>query len=104
MPSLEIAQAQLIAKLRTLRPVHFPPLAGSTDMLAARDHLVEVATAVDAYVLAIGQEAKRSTGTVFCADLFENVFSDALAGNALYELEAVAQEIDNHARAGADHD
>lgn len=105
MLSIEFAKHELASKLSALEAPRLPhALAGSADMLAVRDHLVELAKVVDAYVLTIGQEVKDSTTSIFCADLFKNVLADALAGNALYELEATAEEIDQHALAGVNHD
>lgn len=105
MRSLEAAKWELIEKLKALRPVQFRPQATSADMLAARDNLAELSKAVDAYVLALGSYAKDSTGSIFSVDLFRGVLADAFdLGGTLYELESVAEEIDKHALAGAEHD
>lgn len=89
------AQSAMIAKLASLKPHPIPTFPEPEDFMERAAHMREVALAVDAYILALGQDAKENVRGSFDLSLFTSPLSDAINGNATYELESYAEELED---------
>ena len=89
------AHTELIARLAALRSRPLPTYPPAEDVLALNRHLQDVALAVDAYILEIGREAQCSSRNSFDLAPFTAPLTNAIQGNATYELECLADEWDH---------
>lgn len=94
MSEFDDAKSRLIARLTALAVPTMAPKASSGDLLLVVEHLQEFARAVDAYVLAIGREVKSRTSESINILLFHGQLTDALVGNALFQIESAAEDAD----------
>ncbi len=88
------AHAAMIAKLATLKPEPIPTFPEPDDFLLRIAHMREVAIAVDTYILALGQECKENVRGRFDLSTFTAPLSNALDGFSIFELEQVAEELE----------
>lgn len=88
-PSLLKAHSDLICALAKERPRTIVGLADAGDIHDLRDHMLDVARAVDAYVLAIGGELKSHAPCPIDMKQFTNQTVAGLDGNATFEFERV---------------
>lgn len=87
------AHAELVATLATLKPHQIPTCPEPDDFIERAAHLRDIAMAVDAYILALGHDCAENVSGSFDLSLFMAQLTNALSGNALYELECVADEL-----------
>ena len=71
--------------------IHVSPMAD--EFLAVKDYVAEVARIADTWLAAIGKEARSNSLHTFDQSSFQDTFTDAVEGYALYELEAEAEEL-----------
>lgn len=88
---LAVAHATMIAHLIQLLPNEIIGEADAADFENRRDHLLAVAAVVDAYVLALGEDAKYHASSIDIG-LFKNRLSYELNGNASFDLDTAAAE------------
>lgn len=88
---LAVAHATMIAHLIQLLPNEIIGEADAADFENRRDHLLAVAAVVDAYVLALGEDAKYHASSIDIG-LFKNRLLCELQGNATFDLETAAAE------------
>lgn len=91
--SIITAHATLIAKLAAIKPRPIPVFPEPEDFMERIAHMREIALAVDQYILALGRECAENVRGTFDISLFVAPLTNALDGNALFELEAVAEEL-----------
>lgn len=94
MPSLTDHHAILIQRLAGLQVPQIYGAADGNDIRALAAHLTEVADAVDAYVMAVGRLAKSECPCLIDLDYFGGQLFAALQGNATFELNAAADDMD----------
>ncbi len=88
------AHADLVTELINCRPHRILGCADAADFRERGEHLIAIAKAFDAYILAIGEDIKQhARGSVDMA-VFTNVVSDAVDGMASYEIECCAEGFD----------
>jgi hypothetical protein len=92
--NLQAAHTQLVARLLSIRPPAIVGEADGPDIRALSDYLVAIADAVDPLIEAMGKEAKSHAGSPFDLDCFKNPLFKAIEGNALFDLAALAEELD----------
>lgn len=90
---LAVAHATMIAHLIQLLPNEIIGEADAADFENRRDHLLAVAAVVDAYVLALGEDAKYHASSIDIG-LFRQPLLGALDGMALHDLSAAAEAIE----------
>ena len=71
------------------------PTAGEFRHVKA--YVAAVAGACDAWLRAVGAEARSNATKPFDEGVFQTAFTDAVVGWSLYELEAEAEEIESNA-------
>jgi hypothetical protein len=59
-----------------------------------KEYVADVAKAADAWLQAVGSEARSNAIARFDEGVFQTAFTDAVVGYSLYELESEAEEID----------
>jgi hypothetical protein len=59
-----------------------------------KEYVADVAKAADAWLQAVGSEARSNAVGRFDQGDFQTAFTDAVVGYSLYELESEAEEID----------
>lgn len=90
---LAVAHATMIAHLIQLLPNEIIGEADAADFENRRDHLLAVAAVVDVYVLALGEDAKYHASSIDLG-LFKNRLLCELQGNATFDLETAAAEVE----------
>jgi hypothetical protein len=60
-----------------------------------KEYVADVAKAADAWLQAVGKEARSNATRPFDDGVFQSAFTDAVEGFSLYELEAEAEEIED---------
>lgn len=89
------AHTELLTRIAALKPKAIPTFPEPGDFIERGAHLSSIALAVDAYILAIGQDAKENMRSGFDLSLFVAPLTNAIEGNAIYELESCAEELAN---------
>lgn len=89
------AHCELIAKLAAIKPRAIPVCPEPDDFIERAAHMRDIALAVDAYILALGQDSKENVSGSFDLSLFMAPLTNALDGNAIFELHEVAEELRN---------
>lgn len=89
----EAARLTLIQRLLQIRaPKPIGAFALPSDFLAIRDHIVDAVEAFDDWIESIGFQVQENSPRDIDMRLFEDTFSAAVHGNALFELEELADE------------
>ncbi len=91
--TINTAHSELIAKLAAIKPPAIPTFPEPEDLQLMAGHLRAVAIAVDTYVLAVGRECQSNVRSSLDLSLFIGPLTNALDGNAIYEIECCAEEI-----------
>lgn len=85
--------ANLISALSQIKPNVIFGAPDRQDLEARKDHLLAIAGAVDAYILAIGRDTGHRANGIDLK-LFTDVAADALSGNATYTLDEAAERVE----------
>lgn len=99
--ALRTAHQELLRKLHALEVPKLDHCSTPDQLLGVKEHLEEIAKAVDAYVEKVGEEATRSTTAHIDDRWFRHLLFGALDGYALFELEKAADEIREEERQAA---
>lgn len=91
----EAARLSLIKRLLQLKaPKAFGAFPLASDFLAVRDHLVDAVEAFDEFIENIGfQVQENTTCEAFDIRCFNDTFSAAVDGNAIFILEECAEDV-----------
>lgn len=93
MNTIQAAHAQLVARLAAIKPRPIPVFPEPEDFMERIAHMQSMALAVDQYILALGRECQENVRGSFDISLFTAPLSNTLDGNAIYELECIAEEL-----------
>lgn len=91
--SVITAHAELTARLAALKPQPIPTYPDPEDFIERAAHMRDLALAVDAYILALGRDCEENSPSTIDLSLFTAPLTNTLDGNALWELENVADEL-----------
>lgn len=90
------AHSELIAALAAIKPHAIPTrYPEPEDFLQRAAHMRDVALAVDTYILALGRDCAENVRSTFDLSLFVAPLTNAIDGNAIYELECCAKDVEN---------
>jgi hypothetical protein len=90
----ETARLALIKKLLEIKaPGSFSVFPHPQEFTVVIDHMREVAGIVDEWCAAIGHEVADNSSSRVDIDLFRSPLSDALEGNAQWEIEKQAEQL-----------
>lgn len=105
MPQATLAAALLYAaeqlKIEATRVHDLPTVPEGDDFRAVKGSLSEVATIFDRVILSYGEHVKENTWAFGNLTYFTSQVTDALDGNALYEIENAADKADEDAAEAA---
>lgn len=85
--------SEMLTKLSMLMPRPIPVFPDPDDFRERIAHMREIALAVDQYILALGRECQENVRGGFDLSLFVAPLTNALDGNAIYEIECAAEEL-----------
>ena len=90
----EVARRKLVASIAAAQvPYGYPAYPAPDDHEAVRDHIREIAERCDEWLSAVGLEVKSNVTTKVSMSDFEHVFTDAVDGNTLFELDRAAEQL-----------
>lgn len=90
----EAIRRQLIAKLLGVKaPAGFGSFPAPSDFTAVVDHMREVAAIVDEWCAAIGHQVADNSSARVDQSLFRSPMTDAIDGNAMWEVEKQGESL-----------
>ena len=90
---VEIAKRALIASLERLPAPSISVTPQPEQIEAVAEFIRAIAACGDACMRAVGAEVKANAATAVDLDVFQSPFTDAVDGNATYEIERLAEDL-----------
>ena len=92
--SVEASFRILLGRLDALRSPRILGEPDGDDMRDIGDHMIQVADAVDTYFEQLGRMVQSNAPVKIAQELFRSPCFDAIAGNAVFEVNRAAEALD----------
>lgn len=92
--SVEASWRIFLGRLEALRSPRIIGEPDGDDLRSISDHMVQVADAVDTYFEQLGRMVQSNAPVKVAQELFRSPCFDAIAGNAVFEVNRAAEALD----------